>query len=71
MLPRGAQIMSVDDHVIEYPRGWLDLRTARHADVAHRVERKSDGTGKHATQPTGTTFNKDRLGRSAFGRRER
>ncbi|MEU5880490.1 amidohydrolase family protein [Spirillospora sp. NPDC047279] len=38
MLPPDAKIISVDDHVIEHKRVWLDRLPAKFADVAPRVE---------------------------------
>jgi predicted TIM-barrel fold metal-dependent hydrolase len=43
MLPDDVQIVSVDDHVIEHPRVWLDRLPARYASVAPRVEVADDG----------------------------
>jgi predicted TIM-barrel fold metal-dependent hydrolase len=43
MLPPDTQIISVDDHVIEHPRVWLDRLPAKYADVAPRIERGLDG----------------------------
>ncbi|HEY6798933.1 MAG TPA: amidohydrolase family protein [Kineosporiaceae bacterium] len=43
MLPVDAQIISVDDHVIEHPRVWLDRLPAKYAEVAPRIERAEDG----------------------------
>ena len=43
MLPKDAQIISVDDHVIEHPRVWLDRLPAKYADVAPRIVRQADG----------------------------
>ncbi|MCW2524190.1 MAG: amidohydrolase [Frankiales bacterium] len=43
MLPIDAQIVSVDDHVIEHPRVWLDRLPSKYADVAPRIERMPDG----------------------------
>jgi predicted TIM-barrel fold metal-dependent hydrolase len=43
MLPKDAQIISVDDHVIEHPRVWLDRLPAKYADVAPRIVRQPDG----------------------------
>jgi hypothetical protein len=34
MLPSDANIISVDDHVIEHLRVWLDRLPAKYADVA-------------------------------------
>ncbi|MGX7680055.1 amidohydrolase family protein [Jatrophihabitans sp. DSM 45814] len=43
MLPKDTQIVSVDDHVIEHPRVWLDRLPAKYADVAPRIEKTEDG----------------------------
>jgi len=43
MLPDDAKIISVDDHVIEHPRVWLDRLPARYADVAPRIVKLPDG----------------------------
>jgi hypothetical protein len=43
MLPTDAKIISVDDHVIEHPRVWLDRLPAKYADVAPRIVRLPDG----------------------------
>jgi predicted TIM-barrel fold metal-dependent hydrolase len=43
MLPKDAQIISVDDHVIEHPQVWLDRLPAKYADVAPRIVRQPDG----------------------------
>lgn len=43
MLPNDTQIISVDDHVIEHPRVWLDRLPARYAEVAPRIETLPDG----------------------------
>jgi predicted TIM-barrel fold metal-dependent hydrolase len=43
MLPADAKIISVDDHVIEHPRVWLDRLPAKYADEAPRIERLPDG----------------------------
>jgi predicted TIM-barrel fold metal-dependent hydrolase len=43
MLPEDVQVISVDDHVIEHPRVWLDRLPAKYADVAPRIERLEDG----------------------------
>ena len=42
-LPEDVQIISVDDHVIEHPRVWLDRMPAKYQDVAPRIERSEDG----------------------------
>lgn len=42
-LPDDAQIISVDDHVIEHPRVWLDRLPAKYKDVAPRIETLPDG----------------------------
>lgn len=43
MLPDDVQIVSVDDHVIEHPRVWLDRLPKKYASVAPRVEVADDG----------------------------
>ncbi len=43
MLPADAKIISVDDHVIEHPRVWLDRLPAKYADVAPRIVKLPDG----------------------------
>lgn len=43
MLPADTKIISIDDHVIEHPRVWLDRLPAKFADVAPRIERLPDG----------------------------
>jgi hypothetical protein len=43
MLPSDAKIISVDDHVIEHPRVWLDPLPAKYADVAPRIVKLPDG----------------------------
>jgi predicted TIM-barrel fold metal-dependent hydrolase len=43
MLPKDTQIVSVDDHVIEHPRVWLDRMPAKYQDDAPRIERSPDG----------------------------
>jgi predicted TIM-barrel fold metal-dependent hydrolase len=43
MLPTDAKIISVDDHVIEHPRVWLDRLPAKYADVAPRIVKLPDG----------------------------
>ncbi len=42
-LPDDAQLISVDDHVIEHPRVWLDRLPAKYKDVAPRIETLPDG----------------------------
>ena len=37
MLPADATIISVDDHVIEHPRVWLDRLPAKYSDIAPRI----------------------------------
>ncbi|MDP2289233.1 MAG: amidohydrolase family protein [Actinomycetota bacterium] len=37
-LPADTQIVSVDDHVVEHPRVFLDRLPAKYADVAPRIE---------------------------------
>jgi hypothetical protein len=36
MLPSDAEIISVDDHVIEHPRVWLDRLPAKYGGSARR-----------------------------------
>jgi predicted TIM-barrel fold metal-dependent hydrolase len=43
MLPDDAKVISVDDHVIEHPRVWLDRLPAKYADVAPRIVKLPDG----------------------------
>jgi predicted TIM-barrel fold metal-dependent hydrolase len=43
MLPDDAKIISVDDHVIEHPRVWLDRLPAKYADEAPRIVKLPDG----------------------------
>jgi predicted TIM-barrel fold metal-dependent hydrolase len=43
MLPDDAKIISVDDHVIEHPRVWLDRVPAKYAEVAPRIVKLPDG----------------------------
>jgi predicted TIM-barrel fold metal-dependent hydrolase len=43
MLPIDAQIVSVDDHVIEHPRVWLDRLPDKYASVAPRIGVAEDG----------------------------
>jgi predicted TIM-barrel fold metal-dependent hydrolase len=43
MLPEDAQIISVDDHVIEHHRVWLDRLPSKYADVAPRIWTRPDG----------------------------
>lgn len=43
MLPEDVQIISVDDHVIEHPRVWLDRLPSKYEDVAPRIVRQQDG----------------------------
>lgn len=42
-LPEDAKIISVDDHVIEHGRVWLDRLPKKFQDVAPRVEKLPDG----------------------------
>jgi predicted TIM-barrel fold metal-dependent hydrolase len=44
MLRQDVQIVSVDDHVVEHPRVWLDRLPAKYADVAPRIERTPQGS---------------------------
>jgi predicted TIM-barrel fold metal-dependent hydrolase len=43
MLPEDARIISVDDHVIEHPRVWLDRLPSKYEDVAPRIVKLPDG----------------------------
>ncbi|NKQ51597.1 amidohydrolase [Amycolatopsis sp. K13G38] len=43
MLPADAKVISVDDHVIEHPRVWLDRLPSKYADDAPRIETLPDG----------------------------
>jgi predicted TIM-barrel fold metal-dependent hydrolase len=43
MLPSDTKIISVDDHVIEHPRVWLDRLPAKYADAAPRIVKLPDG----------------------------
>jgi len=43
VLPDDAKIISVDDHVIEHPRVWLDRVPAKYADLAPRIVKLPDG----------------------------
>jgi predicted TIM-barrel fold metal-dependent hydrolase len=43
MLPEDAQIISVDDHVIEHAKVWLDRLPAKDAERAPRIVRLDDG----------------------------
>ena len=43
-LPDDAQIISVDDHVIEHPRVWLDRVPSKFGDAIPRIERMDDGS---------------------------
>jgi predicted TIM-barrel fold metal-dependent hydrolase len=43
VLPDDAKIISVDDHVIEHPRVWLDRLPSKWKDDAPRIERQDDG----------------------------
>lgn len=43
MLPEDAQIISVDDHVIEHRTVWSDRMPRRFADDAPRIVRQDDG----------------------------
>jgi len=43
VLPENTQIVSVDDHVIEHPRVFLDRLPSAYADVTPRIERMPDG----------------------------
>ena len=43
MLPEDARIISVDDHVIEHPRVWLDRLPSKYQGVAPRIVKLPDG----------------------------
>ncbi|WP_330255013.1 amidohydrolase [Nocardia sp. NBC_00565] len=43
MLPDDAKIISVDDHVIEHPRVWLDRLPAKYAEMAPHIVKLPDG----------------------------
>lgn len=43
MLRDDVQLVSVDDHVIEHPRVWLDRMPSKYQDAAPRIERLDDG----------------------------
>jgi predicted TIM-barrel fold metal-dependent hydrolase len=43
-LPDDAQIISVDDHVVEHPRVWLDRVPSKFGDAIPRLERMDDGS---------------------------
>ncbi|HVW42053.1 MAG TPA: amidohydrolase family protein [Amycolatopsis sp.] len=43
MLPAEAQIISVDDHVIEHPNVWIDRLPAKYQEVGPRIVRQPDG----------------------------
>ena len=43
MLPPATRLISVDDHVIEHPRVWLDRLPARYHDQAPRVVELANG----------------------------
>lgn len=43
MLPASTQIVSVDDHVVEHPRVWLDRLPKKWVEDAPRIERTPDG----------------------------
>lgn len=43
ILPIDAKIISVDDHVIEHPRVWLDRLPAKYSGVAPRIVKLPDG----------------------------
>ena len=42
-LPDDAQLISVDDHVIEHPRVWLDRVPSRFGDAIPHIQRLPDG----------------------------
>lgn len=43
MLRDDVQLVSVDDHVIEHPRVWLDRMPSKYQEAAPRIERMDDG----------------------------
>jgi predicted TIM-barrel fold metal-dependent hydrolase len=43
-LPDDAQVISVDDHVIEHPRVFLDRVPSKFGDAIPRIERMEDGS---------------------------
>ncbi|WP_245906187.1 hypothetical protein [Mycolicibacterium palauense] len=43
MLPKDAQVISVDDHVIEHLRVWLDRLPSKYVNAAPRIETLPDG----------------------------
>ncbi|SEP23562.1 amidohydrolase family protein [Trujillonella endophytica] len=43
MLPDDAKVVSVDDHVVEHPRVWLDRLPLRHREAAPQIERGPGG----------------------------
>jgi len=42
-LPSDTQVISVDDHVIEHPRVWLDRVPAKFGDAIPHIVREKDG----------------------------
>ena len=44
VLPEDVQIISVDDHVIEHPRVWLDRMSGKYGDASPHIERGDDGS---------------------------
>jgi predicted TIM-barrel fold metal-dependent hydrolase len=44
VLPDDVQIISVDDHIVEHPRVWLDRLAAKYQDRAPHIERGADGS---------------------------
>ncbi|MGY1743591.1 MULTISPECIES: amidohydrolase family protein [unclassified Blastococcus] len=43
MLPDDVRVVSVDDHVVEHPRVWLDRLPLRYREAAPQVERDAGG----------------------------
>ncbi|MGW3943968.1 amidohydrolase family protein [Streptomyces phaeochromogenes] len=44
MLPPDAQIVSVDDHVIEHPKVWTDRLPKKYQEAGPRIEHRPDGS---------------------------
>ena len=44
MLPPDAQIVSVDDHVIEHPNVWTDRLPKKYQEAGPRIEHRPDGS---------------------------
>src|SRR5205823_2601561 len=43
MLPADAQLISVDDHLIEPPHTWVSRLPAKYRSIGPRIERRDDG----------------------------